>query len=131
MAITSPDLTTDLNPEKTGPEIQDCPFPELEQGFPDTIYVIQCTETGKHLGVQMDGGEIALRCFETAVAAEVQRSRIPEQRAKSLIVVAVTFDEAREIVKSKVPKQSLLLLLRLIDDKFIVIAQHHVRASGE
>ncbi|MCW5937506.1 MAG: hypothetical protein KIT11_09395 [Fimbriimonadaceae bacterium] len=100
-------------------QLQDCPFVEIDDHFPDVVFVLRHPPSGKY-GCYCHEGVHGLACFSTELGA----FRFAEWIDLSgMSCMEVSFDEAREIAKDRpLPIVSVMLL-----DNLASPAIHFVR----
>lgn len=97
----------------------DAPVLELQDSFPDSVFLLAHPTTGKY-GCYCHNGVHGLACFSTENGAYRFAEWID---LSGMIAVETTFDEAREIAKERpLPVVSLMLLDKMDDPKI-----HYVR----
>ncbi len=101
------------------PSTLELPLLGLDNGIPDSLFVLFHPGTGKY-GCYCHEGVHGLACFSTEAAAHRFAEWID---LSGMSCLAVTFDEARDIAKDRpLPVVSLMLLDKLNDPTI-----HYVR----
>lgn len=96
-----------------------CPFSELDNGFPETLFLIHYV-SGDKWGCFAFGELHGLACFRTENNAHEFADWID---LTGMQIVSKTFDEAREIAKSRPMPIVCMMLLDDLDDPVI----HYVK----
>lgn len=100
-------------------QLLDCPVLGLEDIFPDRLFVLKHSPSGKY-GCYCHEGVHGLASFSTSMGANAFAAEID---LAHMSVEEVSFDEARQIAKDRpMPIISLMLLDDLFDPKI-----HYVR----
>lgn len=94
----------------------------LDRDFPEQVIVLHHPPTGRY-GCYRFGGVHGLACFSTPNAALQFALEALEPSVPGLVLQSVTFDEAREVAKSRPYPVVAVMLLDDLDDPLI----HYVK----
>jgi hypothetical protein len=94
----------------------------LDRDFPDQVIVLHHPPSGRY-GCYRFGGVHGLACFSTPNAALHFALEALEPTVPGLVLQSVTFDEAREVAKSRPFPVVAVMLLDDLDDPVI----HYVK----